>query len=248
VATCFICSVSELSVEVIAERKESSSTTTTTSAFTRPHIMRALLSKISARFVRRKQGFRADLRVGEVSILGDETMPKVLYVDTRSRVRALSNANSDDDADEFYDAVEELEDVLEDQMRDPEPLMGNVGGVRVSHLPPDERAQCVREEHQGDMMVLTVDCLPLSGDVDIAITAQMLPCCLNLNLEFVSVMGGWVRDVEGSLAHASELGDRTREGLARYMCVCVCLCVCVCSEDFAKICVSLCVCVCVCVV
>ena len=71
------------------------------------------------------------------------------------------------------------------------------------------------ETQSGDMMTFTVDSQPLGLDADMAISCEVRSCFLNLSPEFVEVVGAWARNIQGRLAHASSLAERTKERLAK---------------------------------
>jgi hypothetical protein len=65
------------------------------------------------------------------------------------------------------------------------------------------------------MLALSIDSQPLSGDADVAIAAEVRPCYLNLSFEFATVLGDWVRDMQGSITNASVLAEQTRARLSK---------------------------------
>ncbi len=186
VAQSFSLSVKQLCVDVVSETEEEEDSDTPTCV----RIARAFLLQVTAQFAQRKQGFRADLRLGELGVQGASEKQKVLFIDD-------AKAGKSDDAKPGTSTPHTLTRQLTYVHTDKQKNTATGKSNRVS------------------MMALSLDSEPLSGDADVAIAAEVRPCYLNLSFEFATALGDWVRDVQGSCINASVLAEQTRARLSK---------------------------------
>jgi uncharacterized protein YeaO (DUF488 family) len=185
VAQSFSLSVKQLCVDVVSEAGEQEEDCGTPTCV---RIARAFLSQVTAQFAQRKQGFRADLRLGELGVHGASEKQKVLFID-------YSRASK---SDHFQTGTSTPHTLTRE----------------LTYAHPDQQKNTSSGKNI-NMMALSIDSEPLSGDADVAIAAEVRPCYLNLSFEFATVLGDWVRDVQGSYSNESVLAEQTRARLSK---------------------------------